>query len=1306
MKKVLRGFWTQLWITFVVALMLLALYGSIGRILAPLIELYQDDIEQEISRHLQQPVHIKELKAGWRGVFPLLMLHGLTIGGEQGVRLERLDASLKLGATIFYRQPIFKSLHLQGIHADIKKVGSKQFQLAPEWIITLPEEEEDDPEEDAPAWVDWLELQPSIILDQIHLSLAREQRKDYFYLESLVWRSSGRQRELKADIAFGEYRLRELSVKGFVDGDLWPWNQQSGYISVQAVEQEWGPWFSELVDPQVLAMHHLVAAFDGWVSFRQGELYATHVNVDLEQLEADLNGQPLTYPEGHIEIAGQQQQGDWHLFFKPDVIEPLAITGLSLSQYWLEKQKAWVLEAEQADLGALRQFLQRYQLLPAMADEYLTGVAVEGKAKAIRVSLLRDLISQQWSVDLKTHLEQVSSQSYQGIPAFSGVDAQVHLQPLGGEVRLLDGEMGVLLDSFYDAPWQVHDLHGRFVWRILPNFVQLQLENTVFKLQQNNNLKQWPAAIDLNILLPINDSLQEPQLGLLIGVPETDVGIYSQLVPNIVGEELNQWLAQALVAGSVQQGAFALHTPLLANAPDHSQTIQLNLEFEQGQFNYLPEWPSITQAKGKLQVDLPNVQVQLEHAQTLGGRLTQPAQAHLSAHQESYRLNVQGALAGSSREALQYLQSTPLRTLVGGAMDDWQAEGQHQTHLDVTVFLEAANDDIVVDLKSQLINSHLTLPEVNLTLNNINGPLHYHTETGVNSPELRADIFSGPIVASISSRLADQQMAITVQGQGQASIDALKAWQPLFLFDPIHGQLDYQARLHLQTGAAHSTQIKLNVQSDLVGTEVALPSPMGKTAEQSGFLKVALETGQQMKIHANYQQLASVALEFDAHGLTRGQARLGGEPALLPVEPWLEIRGELANSVAVEPWWEVWQRMQQLMAQAPAPEEAANAELSLIDLQFHTVDAWGMPLGPLAVTGRRGIDAWAFNIDNQVATGDIHIPDQGPLVADLAFLHIPEKPASLVSDPVMEDPFATIDPYSFPEVDVVLGEVFIGGREYGRWKMAGRQSSEGYRLSLEEGEIYGATVLGDVLWKIELEQPHTYLENFTVSSKDAGKIQRGFRLQPFVEAKKMQAEIAVNWAGSPMAFDITKMVGDVKVDLRNGRLVTDEGGALKAFGLLNIGSLSRRLKLDFSDLYSSGMAVDKITASLFFNQGEIVLTEPASLFSPSGKFVTTGHTHLETEALDMRMVVTLPVTGSLPLIAILAGFAPPIAASIFVTERLVGDELARFTSASYDIKGTWSQPEMTLNRAFDNKIEGGEKRSFTQRILGIFGLGD
>lgn len=136
------------------------------------------------------------------------------------------------------------------------------------------------------------------------------------------------------------------------------------------------------------------------------------------------------------------------------------------------------------------------------------------------------------------------------------------------------------------------------------------------------------------------------------------------------------------------------------------------------------------------------------------------------------------------------------------------------------------------------------------------------------------------------------------------------------------------------------------------------------------------------------------------------------------------------------------------------------------------------------------------------------------------------------------------------------------------------------------------------------------------------------------------------------------------------------------------------------------MAFDVLRTRLVIENGLITFADPILIDGPSAKFQSTGWVDMNTEELKQKLIVTFPITTSLPLVAVLAGFAPQVAGAIYVTEKLIGEELERFSSASYTVDGTIQNPKMTLDRAFDNDIKGKESRSFKNRFLDIFGLGD
>ena len=87
---------------------------------------------------------------------------------------------------------------------------------------------------------------------------------------------------------------------------------------------------------------------------------------------------------------------------------------------------------------------------------------------------------------------------------------------------------------------------------------------------------------------------------------------------------------------------------------------------------------------------------------------------------------------------------------------------------------------------------------------------------------------------------------------------------------------------------------------------------------------------------------------------------------------------------------------------------------------------------------------------------------------------------------------------------------------------------------------------------------------------------------------------------------------------------------------------------------------------------------------PSAKLQLDGSLDLPSDRVDMGLLVTLPVTNNLPLAAIIAG-APHIGGVLFLVDRILGDKVARFASVRYRISGSWKQPTVEFDRAFDDK---------------------
>ena len=118
---------------------------------------------------------------------------------------------------------------------------------------------------------------------------------------------------------------------------------------------------------------------------------------------------------------------------------------------------------------------------------------------------------------------------------------------------------------------------------------------------------------------------------------------------------------------------------------------------------------------------------------------------------------------------------------------------------------------------------------------------------------------------------------------------------------------------------------------------------------------------------------------------------------------------------------------------------------------------------------------------------------------------------------------------------------------------------------------------------------------------------------------------------------------------------------------------------DFSDVTGKGIAFDNLEAELGFNNGILSFVDTLKLRGTGSSFEVDGTIDLDSGRLDNEMIVTLPVTKSLPWYGLYLALANPIAgAGVLVGERVLRKPLEQVSSAKYSLRGTLAAPELKL----------------------------
>jgi len=274
----------------------------------------------------------------------------------------------------------------------------------------------------------------------------------------------------------------------------------------------------------------------------------------------------------------------------------------------------------------------------------------------------------------------------------------------------------------------------------------------------------------------------------------------------------------------------------------------------------------------------------------------------------------------------------------------------------------------------------------------------------------------------------------------------------------------------------------------------------------------------------------------------------------------------------------------------------------------------------------------------------------------------------------------------------------FGVRELGQWRFRIASESDALAMTRLSAELPGLGIAGpggssdgaSLRLRWIGGAPHTELSAGLVL-QDAGRFFDNWGYDRVIEGQDGRAELALSWPGNPTALRMADTTGLLDFRLRDGRLL--RGGSnnplMRAIGVFNFDEVVRRLKLDFKDVYQSGLGFDSFAATIDFSEGMARTREPMELEGPSVRMRLSGQSDLRQRLIDADLIVTLPIGSNLPWVAVLAG-GLPAAAGVYVASRLFEDQLGKMSSAVYKVSGELDDPQLEFVKVFDAE-SGGEK---------------
>ncbi|MCQ4346094.1 TIGR02099 family protein [Pseudomonas stutzeri] len=1250
-------------------LVLTALYVSLGRALVPLVAEYRDELERRVGAALGQPLRLGALEGRWQGLAPLLVLRDvqLELDGE-ALYLDRLRLVPDLPGSLRAGSLRIARLELEGLQLGLQEQADGRWRLKG-LRPTAPAA--GDPAAGDPAQVLALLLAPrELLVQDSRLSVeTRTGEVLVFNYLGMSLENRGAEQRLDGRLLLPDGQPLSWRIDARLEPQRWREAQARLYLSLP--QSDWAAWLDQRL-PGGWRLPQLQAGGELWLDWSRGALQRAAARLHAAQASlAAPQRTALAFRDLALSGHFRRAADGWRLQVT-ELAGSLDGRRLNPGQLQLSYRDTaagvWLLQAERLELEPLAALVGQLAPLPEPALEGLVALAPHGRLRDLRAEI-RPRAEGLPEVEYQLRLERVGVGAWHGVPALDNVSGSLGGSLEGGELRLDAEDFMLHLDTLFPEPWRYHKAQARLRWSL--DAEAFTLSSALMRLSGEE------GELAGNMLIRLRrDPAAEDYMDLQVGLREGDARYTARYLPTRsagLSPALADWLQTAIRGGRIEQGVFVYQGSLNKGAAAQARALGLYFQVRDAELDYQSAWPPLRQLAGEVFIEDRGVRVHAAQARVLDSRLSEVRAEVALGTAQMPRLKVDGQLRSSLGDGLKILQDTPLGR--SGSFAGWQGDGplDGRLQLDIPLARGGAEAHVLVDFATA--DARLALPQPALELEQLGGAFRYDSARGLSAADVRAQAFGRPLRGSIRALGRAGRPQSELDLRGSIAVERLVRWlggDPAQI--PASGELPYRLWLDI---AGEGSRLRLT--SDLQGTRIDLPAPLGKPAGEtrSASWRMTLD-GAERRYTLNYAGLASLAFAAPPGRLSggRGELRLGGAAAVLPRQPGLQVRGELEEFD-----WPAWQALQ--TRQAGAAE--AGELLQSVDLEIGRFSAGSLNLERLKVGLQRSGRNWRLLLDNPQLFGEVLIPPGGaPLRIELERLRLPARETSAerarreAAEIAVGDPLAEVDPRSLPAMDVTIHGLSFGEERLGRWRFRSRPSGSGARFDQLDLDLKGLRLDGTLDWQgVGAAARSEYRGR--LSGADLAEVLLAWGYAPSISSRDFRVDIDGGWPGSPALAGLKHFSGRLVARARQGQLVEVEGGAaaLRVFGLLNFNALGRRLRLDFSDLLGRGLAYDRIEGTLIGTDGVLLTRGPLVLDGPSTRLELDGQLDMAQDRIAARLRVTLPLSNNLPLAALLAG-AAPVAGALFIVDQLVGDRLSRVASVDYRVDGPWQDPQISL----------------------------
>ena|GEM_PF-695418 len=1321
-----------------------ALLTLAARLGLPFVAGYKDDIEASLSETLGQPVAIERLALAWRGSGPVLDAQGLAIGKPSGTRIT-VDAALidlHAFASLWRRHLVLNELTLVGAELQLVRFGAGRYALRgvgerPGRDEVADRQASEDPLQSAR----WLFNAGRVgLVDSRLLFIDRPsgQRVALSAL-SVVAQNDDDLHRLRIDVDLPD----ELGERIELGVDLAPIGSRTTLSSLKAdlhlrsnrvALAALGEWLPALgVAPAASSLSGRIdasLATELWGRIEKGRLRHLRGRLELADVRDITGALPRGVPDAlNLPIRVQlDEQGRWQLDADGSEVvrgtQRLRIdrlrAGLDPSQTplrWHIAARGPVIEGEGGgqplDLLAGLAALVPPALAPG-ALGWVTQARPQGDLHAWRIDLASPSQGRTRPVlGLDADVRALRLQPVGGVPGVDALDVTLQLSGRTGRlgVRPADRiEGGDVRQARVFAPrWRSDAL----------TLSALDVDLSIERLAGNGWRLGGPVSVasnsfeaDARVAVTL-DADPSPLVDVHGSFALGDARDLPALLPDrLLGSDTSAWFERAFQGGSASDGQLLLFGRVADFPFERGEGVfRADARVEALTLDWLAEWPVASELRGRVSVDGVSVRSRAQ-----GGRVGQMTIDRATLAIDDLRaphLELDASGGSGAAALLTFATQGPLASILAPAFEGASGAGRVGMDLRVAAPLSDAafrrHGPLAVDGSLFFDGNRLGFAQADIELEQVTGGVSFDQD-GARMNRVRATWLGRPLRLDANTAGEGVERAMTLTMQGVMAADEVLAHHGLPLDRWVSGASPWRARLLVpfDTDRLDREGVTLVATSELVGTRVLMPVPLGKPADRPARIQVSTaflpgEPVVRWRVAQNGDGLPDIEALADVAGaeLLSLSLGLGALPADPSGRPGIRLDGAV-DTLDADGWIEALATLIEDIeaAEAAVPDQVEQPILAVSgEVQVNDMTLRRAPLGEARL--RIDTDARYLNValDNRWMSGNLRYPRRSvgldgqllPLTARL------ERVDGRIIDALMGDwdttpeagsdePAGGPDPRTLPPIEARIASIGWGPLEVTELTLRTRPAASGLDVTAIGFTHRDLQVFGEGRWRLVDPQAfdadarpdaHRTALAMTVQSSDFESGLAGIGLSDLLGGTAGRATATIGWPGPLWLPDLASLDGDLQLALEQGRVVPLEPGAGRLIGLFALQTLPRRLSLDFSDLMLDGLAFNTLDGSATLEDG-VLDTSLLRLTGPVGVIDISGRTDLVAQTLEQRITVLPRVSAALPIIGAISGGASA-GIGVLVAGGLLkalGVDFDRIGLREYTLDGPWAEPRL------------------------------